>query len=164
MTWFEFLSLVFAALGLIGGGVGFFRSNAAEAKADAATQIATQARIDLADATKDIAANFAKLASGPKPQVEWKIIDVAQDMYQLLNVGNVEAHGIGISSAGDGSVRNVRMDALMNPDLKPGQYVGFDAVEAAPGIPGHFISVVWSDETSPQPRDEKVDLPFRGFS
>jgi hypothetical protein len=156
--------LIFAALGLIGGGVGFFRSKVAGEKADAAAKIANQARIDAAAATKEIAAHFAKLTADPLPTIEWKIVDIAQDMYRLINTGNIEAHNVGISGADGGSVNNVRMDAMTNPVLKPDQYVGFDAVEAGPGIPGHFVRVVWIDERSSQMQEANVDLPFRGFA
>lgn len=142
----QYITWAIAILGLLGGAIGFVRSGLANKKARAADELATKASLDAAAAQKDIAAALGQMVAAPDPIVRWRLSQVGENKWSLINEGNILARSVTL-----GGVPNEASGHLMaaeHPDLEPGESYSFFISRTMGGPQIQSLKVVWLDQTA----------------
>ena len=180
----DVLALLFGALGLVGGVVGFFRAVAASRQAAKAEIAAQDARSDAAaalvrsaDATERIAKAIEIISARPaavhlrptdapaelralvpSPEVKWAIEERTEgDTYRLRNVGSIAARDVRVATVPKEHAVLARMDAD-RPTLEPGSAIVV-RTERRLTLRVKELDIAWLDDTSAEMQHASLYLP-----
>lgn len=158
MTAYELLSTIIAAVGLLGGALGFMLSRTARASAKESNQVAARAQAESAealrrsaDASERVADVWERITTPPEPTVAFEV-DATPDhtVGSVRNVGDLAARSLTVSGYPE-QVRN--LVALGPADLPPGQAIQF-GIDERLSLPVRQVELVWTDDWSDAPRRE----------
>lgn len=158
MTAYELLSTIIAAVGLLGGALGFMLSRTARASAKESNRVAARAQAESAealrrsaDASERVADVWERITTPPEPTVAFEV-DATPDhtVGSVRNVGDLAARSLTVSGYPE-QVRN--LVALGPADLPPGQAIQF-GIDERLSLPVRQVELVWTDDWSDAPRRE----------